>query len=123
MLDTHALVLADREGIIRVWSPGAEALFGYDAADAVGRTLDLIVPEAYRERHWAGFRSAIARARTNLDQPAANLPVLRRDGAMVRFAGRLVLLRDARGEAIGVLAIYSPNEGDTEGDPRLPNLA
>lgn len=122
MLDTHAIVMADREGVIRVWSPAAEALFGHDAASAIGHTLDLIVPEDYRERHWAGFRAAMASGRTKLNQPAANLPVLCRNGAVVRFAGRLILLRDAQGEAVGMLAAYSPNDGSAQGDPRLPDL-
>ena len=57
-MKTHALVMVDAAGVIRVWSPGAEALFGYDEASAVGPTLDLIVPEGSRERHRGAFRAA-----------------------------------------------------------------
>ncbi|MEX1253144.1 MAG: PAS domain S-box protein [Dehalococcoidia bacterium] len=120
MLDTHAFVMVDAEGVIRVWSPGAERLFGYDAPSAIGQTLDLIVPESYRERHWAGFSDAVARGAPKLDQPAANLPVLCRDGRVVRFPGRLLFLRDARDRVVGAMGIFAPNDG-AEG-PALPNM-
>jgi PAS domain S-box-containing protein len=120
MLDTHAIVMVDAEGVIRVWSPGAKRLFGYDAASAIGQTLDLIVPESYRERHWAGFRAAVARGAPKLDQPAANLPVLCQDGSVVRFPGRLLFLRDARNRVVGAMGIFAANDG-TQGPP-LPDL-
>ena len=68
-METHALVMVDAAGVIRVWSPGAETLFGYDEASAVGQTLDLIVPEGYRERHWVGFRSAASSGRRSRSPP------------------------------------------------------
>src|SRR4029434_4556117 len=58
----EAIVLSDITGHIRRWSDGAEGLFGWTRAQAEGRSLDLIVPEAYRERHWSGFRRALATA-------------------------------------------------------------
>jgi PAS domain S-box-containing protein len=48
----HAIVVADADGNITWWSPGAEALIGHSAAAALGQSLDLIVPEALRARHW-----------------------------------------------------------------------
>ena len=120
MLDTHAIVMVDNAGVIRVWSPGAERLFGYDAANALGQTLDLIVPKDYRERHWAGFRAAASTGRTKLDQPAANIPVACRDGTVVRFPGRLLLLRDAQNEVVGAMGIFTTNEGAD--DNGLPNV-
>lgn len=55
-----AVVVADREGTIRLWNLAAERLFGYGADAALGRSLDLIIPERFRERHWAGYRAVIA---------------------------------------------------------------
>src|SRR5262245_47180538 len=51
-----AVIFADREGAIRLWNRGAEAMFGYSAAEALGKSLDLIVPERHRSRHWEGYR-------------------------------------------------------------------
>src|SRR3954466_11076130 len=52
---SDAIVYADRDGVIRFWNPGAERLFGFAAAEALGRSLDIITPEPQRARHWAGF--------------------------------------------------------------------
>ena len=122
MLETHAIVLVDTAGVILTWSPGAERLFGYDAASAVGQTLDLIVPEDYRERHWAGFRAAVSSGKSKLDQPAGNLPIACRDGRVVRFPGRLIFLRDARNQPIGAMGIFAPNDGSDSIGPALPDI-
>ena len=119
-METHALVMVDADGVIRVWSPGAERLFGYDEASAVGQTLDLIVPEDYRERHWAGFRAAASSGTMKIDDPVANLPIACKDGSVVRFPGRLLLLRDAQNEVIGAMGIFTTSEGAS--DNGLPNV-
>src|SRR5690606_34894158 len=62
-----AVVFADPEGIVRVWNGRAEALFGYTAGEAIGRSLDIIIPEHLRERHWQGYRRAIAEGHTRPD--------------------------------------------------------
>jgi PAS domain S-box-containing protein len=54
-----ALIFADREGTIKLWNARAEALFGYAAGEAIGRSLDLIIPENLRAAHWRGYRQAI----------------------------------------------------------------
>jgi PAS domain-containing protein len=48
----EAVVYSDREGIIRLWNRGAETIFGYRREDALGHTLDLIIPERWRARHY-----------------------------------------------------------------------
>lgn len=59
-----AVIFADREGIIRLWNGGAERMFGYSADEALGQTLDLIVPERLRERHWTGFHHSMETGQT-----------------------------------------------------------
>jgi PAS domain S-box-containing protein len=99
----HAIVVAD--GTITQWSPGAQTLFGYSAAAAVGQSLDLIVPAALRARHWAGFRRAMqAPAVKDL---AADIPVLCADGQVRDFAGRLLVLCDGLGVALGAMGIFA----------------
>jgi PAS domain S-box-containing protein len=101
-------------------SPGAERLFGHDAEAAIGQTLDLIVPPDYRERHWQGFRAAIANGSPKYEDAAANIPVLCRDGTVTRFPGRLVFLRNAGGQAVGAMGIFVANEAFA--GPPLPDL-
>ena len=119
MTTEAALVFAEPSGVIRAWSPGAEALFGHAAADAIGRMLDLIVPPEYRERHWAGFRAAMAAGDGNIDHGAFNIPALHRDGTVMRVAVRLHVLHDARDRASGALAVFV---SDDEAPPSLPRL-
>jgi PAS domain S-box-containing protein len=59
-----ALIFADRDGVIRTWNRGAETLFGFDAKEAVGKSLDLIVPERFRNAHWRAYRLAVVSGRT-----------------------------------------------------------
>jgi hypothetical protein len=58
-MDDHAVIVADPTGVIRQWNRGAETLFGYLAEEAVGRSLDLVVPEHLRDANWAEFRRAM----------------------------------------------------------------
>ena len=78
-----AIILADRAGVIRVWNQAAEALFGHRAAEAVGHTLDLIVPEPYRPAHWAGFSRAVQQGRFANDEVLLTSRALRKDGSII----------------------------------------
>jgi len=60
----EAVIYADRDGIIRAWNEGATTIFGFTADEAVGQSLDLIIPERLREAHWRGFNAAIERGAT-----------------------------------------------------------
>jgi PAS domain-containing protein len=80
-----AVVVADPSGAIRFWSPAAERLFGFTEGEAVGNSLDLIVPERFRERHWAGYKRTMATGQTGyahdvLRVPAVVLAVLGKRG-------------------------------------------
>ena len=101
----HAVIVVDTGGVIRQWDAGAEELFGFAYEDAVGESLDLIVPPELRERHWAGFRRAMEAPR--LKDLAADLPVRCADGTVRTFAGRLLVLIDPLGEALGAMAIWA----------------
>ncbi|MZD08837.1 PAS domain-containing protein [Streptomyces sp. SID5785] len=101
----QAVVVADTGGVITHWNAGSERLFGHAAAGALGRRVDLIVPERLREAHWAGFDRAMREPRVR--DLAADLPVLCADGEERTFAGRLMVLCDGLGVAIGALALYT----------------
>ena len=55
-----AVIICDSDGVIRLWNATAERLFGFTAAEALGSSLNLIIPERLRERHWAGFARTMA---------------------------------------------------------------
>jgi len=61
---SDAIVVSDTEGRFVFWNPGATRIFGFDAVEAVGQSLDLIIPEKLRARHWQGYRHVMATAVT-----------------------------------------------------------
>jgi PAS domain S-box-containing protein len=106
MLDHSPVVLTDAEGVIRFWSAGAETAFGYAAIEAVGQTLDLIVPAEYSDAHWAGFRRAMAAGAAAAEGQISPFPVRRADGAVSPVPGRLTLIRRADGLTIGAMVAF-----------------
>jgi PAS domain S-box-containing protein len=104
--EADAIVLADRDGAIRFWNPGAERLFGFTAAEAVGRSLDLIIPEPQRARHWAGYRQVMETGESRYGRgEILAVPGLRKDGTRVSIEFTIVPLRDAAGRMEGMAAI------------------
>src|ERR1700682_4947714 len=73
-----AIVVADREGVIRFWNAGAEATFGHSAAEMIGKSLDLIIPEQLRKRHWAGYDAVMASGTTRYGTDLLKVPALHR---------------------------------------------
>jgi PAS domain S-box-containing protein len=103
---SDAVVAADRDGIIRFWNPGAERIFGHSAADAIGRSLDLIIPERLRARHWDGFRHTMATGQSRYgDGETLSVPALRQDGATISVEFTIVPLRSDDGRMSGIVAI------------------
>ena len=100
-----AILFADREGKIRFWNAGAEALFGYTAQEALGESLDLIVPERQRPRHWEGWERVMASGITKYGRDALAVPALRKDGSRVSIEFNIVLLRAGNGELAGAAAL------------------
>jgi len=100
-----AVIFADREGLIRLWNTGAEALFGYRAAEMEGRSLDLIIPEALRARHDEGFRRVMAKGESRYAAELLAVPGLRKDGARLSLEFTITLIKDDEGEVLGAAAI------------------
>jgi PAS domain S-box-containing protein len=103
---SDALVVADRDGIIRFWNPGAERIFGHAEAEALGRSLDLIIPERLRARHWEGYAQVIATGESRYgESELLSVPALRKDGATISVEFTIVPLKDDAGAMLGMAAI------------------
>ena len=100
-----AILCCDREGIIRFWNRGAEMLFGVPAAAAVGASLDLIIPERQRPRHWQGYRQVMESGVTRYGTELLGVPALHADGRRLSVEFSIVMLRDAEGRPEGVAEI------------------
>ncbi len=101
-----AVIFADRDGVVQLWNAGAERMFGYSAAEALGQTLDLIIPERLRPRHWEGYRRVIA---TGVSRYSGSellaVPAVRKDGGRISLEFSITLVRDAGGTVLGAGAI------------------
>jgi PAS domain S-box-containing protein len=101
-----AIVATDRDGIIRHWNPGAERIFGHSAAEAIGQSLDLIIPEQLRPRHWEGYRHVMQTGRSRYGEgDLLAVPGLRKDGSRVSLEFTVAMIRDEAGEMVGIAAI------------------
>ena len=101
-----AVVYSDRDGAIRYWNAGAARLFGHPAADAIGQSLDLIIPEALRARHWDGYRETMRTGRTRYgDGQLLSVPAIRKDGTRISVAFTIAPFVDDNGALTGIAAI------------------
>jgi len=100
-----AIIFADAEGIIRLWNSGAEAIFGFSAEEAMGKTLDLIVPEKMRERHWKGYRKVMDTGVTRYGSDVLAVPALNKNDSRISVEFTIVLLKDTTGKPQGTAAI------------------
>jgi PAS domain S-box-containing protein len=103
---SDAIIATDREGVIRFWNPGAERIFQYAQDEAVGQSLDLIIPERLRARHWSGYRQFIATGRSRYGEgDLLAVPGVRKDGSRLSLEFTIVPLTDSGGGITGVAAI------------------
>jgi PAS domain S-box-containing protein len=100
-----AVLFADREGKIRLWNSGAETVFGYTEKEALGQSLDLIVPERQRQRHWEGWDKVMASGVTKYGRDPLAVPAMRKDGSRISIEFNVVLVRADSGELAGVAAM------------------
>ena len=99
-----AIVFADSEGTIRVWNEAARRVFGYSEGQAVGSTLDILIPERFREAHWKGFERAVSDRATKYVGQALATRSTRSDGTRIYVEMSFAVVLDADGEVLGVLA-------------------
>ncbi len=100
-----AIIFADHEGRIRLWNSGAEGMFGYGVEEALGQSLDLIVPERQRARHWEGYRKVMASGVTKYGRDLLAVPAMTKDGRRISVEFSIALLRGPSGEMLGAAAI------------------
>ena len=103
---SDAIIATDREGRITFWNPGAERIFAFTAADAVGQSLDIIIPENLRARHWSGFRHTMATGTSRYGHgDLLSVPGLTKDGARISVEFTILLLRDGMQAVTGTVAV------------------
>ena len=101
-----AIVYADDLGLIRLWNAGAERIFGYSETEAVGQSLDIIIPENQRKRHWDGFGRTLATGVTRYGADSLlSVPAIRKDGSRVSVEFTILPFHGKAGKIVGMAAI------------------
>lgn len=100
-----AVILSDVEGLVRVWNPAAERMFGFTADEALGTSLDLIIPERHRKRHWDQYAKTMETGVTKYGHELLKVPGLHKDGRQLSIAFTVGLTHGPDGKPNGVLAV------------------
>lgn len=101
-----AVIYADGQGVIRFWNAGAERIFGFTTAEANGKSLDIIIPEGLRTRHWAGFDQTMRTGKTRYGAgDILAVPALRKNGTRISIEFTVLPFHDEAGHMAGIAAI------------------
>jgi PAS domain S-box-containing protein len=103
---SDAIIATDAGGLISFWNPGAVRIFGFTAKEAVGNSLDLIIPDNLRTRHWTGYNRVMATGESHYGQgDLLSVPGLTKDGRRISVEFTIVLLHDEVRKLVGTAAI------------------
>jgi PAS domain S-box-containing protein len=101
-----AIVYADDLGVIQLWNAGAVRIFGYSEVEAIGKSLDIIIPENQRQRHWAGYGQTLATGVTRYGAGSLlSVPAIRKDGSRVSVEFTILPFHGEAGKMVGMAAI------------------
>lgn len=101
-----AIIYADAQGTIAFWNRAAERIFGFSEAEAMGKSLDFIIPEKLRKRHWDGFAATIRTGKTRYGAgDVLAVPALRKDGTRISIEFTILPFPDRTGRILGMAAI------------------
>ena len=100
-----AIIASDANGAIVLWNGGAQRMFGYTEAEALGQSLDLITPERLRTRHWEGYHKSMATGTTKYGNDLLRVPATHKDGRSMSIAFTVAMLFDDQHKVSAVIAV------------------
>ena len=104
--NSDAIIAADKEGVIVFWNPGAERIFGYASTDAIGRSLDIIIPARLRKRHWDGYHRVMESGESRYGHgDILAVPGIKKDGNQISIEFTITPMRDETDQLVGLIAI------------------
>src|SRR5690349_19645756 len=99
-------MVCDAPGAIVYWNAACERIFGFTAEEAIGQSLDIIIPERQRGRHWDGYVHTMGSGITKYGADLLRVPALHKEpGRTLSIAFTVSLLKDADGKVTGIAAI------------------
>ncbi len=100
-----AIVAADANGIITLWNPAAQRMFGYTESEALGQSLDIIIPQRQQQRHWDGYHKTMATGQTKYGNDVLRVPAVHKDGHTLSIAFTVALLRSPDQKVSAIVAV------------------
>lgn len=101
----EGVVVSSAAGDIVYWNAAATRIFGFTEADAIGKSLDLIIPERQRQRHWDGYHKTMDTGITRYGNDLLRVPALHKDGRTLSIAFTVALLHGADGKVSAIVAV------------------
>lgn len=100
-----AVIVSDPNGFITMWNPAAERIFGFSEAEAMGQSLDLIIPEGQRKRHWDGYRKTMQTGETRYASNVLKVPAIDKEGCRLSIGFTVALMYSEKKELTGIIAV------------------
>jgi len=100
-----AVIISDAGGNITLWNPAAERMFGFTQSEALGKSLDLIIPERLRGRHWDGYQKTMATGQTRYGNDVLRVPAVDKSGKALSIAFTVALLHSPQNQLTGIVAV------------------
>jgi PAS domain S-box-containing protein len=100
-----AVMVCDAKGLITLWNPAAERMFGHTEAQALGQSLDMIIPQRQQQRHWDGYHQTMKTGVTKYGHDLLKVPALHKDGRTLSIAFTVSLLLADDGTVNGIAAV------------------
>src|SRR6476660_215443 len=100
-----AVVVANASGAITLWNPAAQRMFGYTEPEAMGQSLDIIIPQRQQQRHWDGYNKTMETGLTRYGHDVLRVPAMHKDGHTLSIAFTVALLHSPDGKVAGIAAV------------------
>jgi len=113
------VVISDAEGKIVFWNSAAERIFGYTANEALGKSLDIITPERFRERHWDGYKKSMETGTTRYGSTLLTVPALHKEGKALSIAFTVAMLTNSDGNVESIAAVVRDDTARFQADRLL----
>ena len=100
-----AVIASDPAGAINLWNPAAERVFGYTEAEALGKSLDIIIPQRQQQRHWDGYNKTMETGVTKYGNDVLRVPAVHKDGHTLSIAFTVAMLHTPDGKISAIVAV------------------
>ena len=100
----EAVIISDRDENILFWNASAERIFGYTPNEALGKTLSIITPDRFRERHSKGYFHTMETGKTKYGNTLLRVPAIHKDGRSISIAFSVTMIFDDQDQPMAIAA-------------------